>query len=193
MVFSYYERLSKRDKRIYDASDAVARIDLADATLAREARRAIEVGLAAEDRRRVGRAARALADAICDDRQVARVVVRVLARRPKDESAELHGLYVREEGEPAVIRVWMRTAERHQVVKPKTFLRTLLHELVHHLDYELLELADSFHTQGFYRREASLFREIAEPRAAAGSASSPDAPAPPPRKPVQLALFEDDG
>jgi hypothetical protein len=54
----------------------------------------------------------------------------------------------------------MRTAQRRQVVKFRTFLRTLLHELCHHLDYELLRLADSFHTEGFYKRESSLLRQI---------------------------------
>jgi hypothetical protein len=54
----------------------------------------------------------------------------------------------------------MRTAQRHQVVRFRTFLRTLLHELCHHLDYELLELPDSFHTDGFYRRESSLLRQL---------------------------------
>ena len=47
-----------------------------------------------------------------------------------------------------------------QVVKFRTFLRTLLHELCHHLDYELLDLADSFHTEGFYKRESSLLRQL---------------------------------
>ena len=50
----------------------------------------------------------------------------------------------------------MRTAQRLQVVAFKTFLRTLLHELCHHLDYEHLKLARSFHTEGFYKRESSL-------------------------------------
>ena len=34
------------------------------------------------------------------------------------------------------------------------------HELCHHLDYELLRLPDSFHTDGFYRRESSLLRQL---------------------------------
>ena len=54
----------------------------------------------------------------------------------------------------------MRTAKRSDVVAFKTFLRTLLHELCHHLDYEYLELEDSFHTQGFFKRESSLFHQI---------------------------------
>jgi len=46
------------------------------------------------------------------------------------------------------------------VVKFRTFLRTLLHELGHHLDYEMLGLPDSFHTEGFYKRESSLLRQL---------------------------------
>jgi len=46
------------------------------------------------------------------------------------------------------------------VVAFKTNLRTLLHEICHHLDYALLRLADSLHTDGFYKRESSLFYQI---------------------------------
>ena len=50
----------------------------------------------------------------------------------------------------------MRTAARRQVVAFKTFLRTLSHELCHHLDYELFTMPETFHTEGFYKRESSL-------------------------------------
>jgi hypothetical protein len=54
-----------------------------------------------------------------------------------------------------------------RVVAFKTFLRTLLHEVCHHLDYTLLKLADSYHTQGFFKRESSLFYQlVVEPRPA---------------------------
>ena len=51
-------------------------------------------------------------------------------------------------------------AQRRQVVAFKTFLRTLLHEIGHHLDYELLELDDSLHTEGFYKRESNFFHQL---------------------------------
>jgi hypothetical protein len=54
----------------------------------------------------------------------------------------------------------MRTARQRRVVAFRTYLRTLLHELGHHLDYRYLRLADSFHTQGFYQRESSLFHQL---------------------------------
>ena len=56
--------------------------------------------------------------------------------------------------------VWMRTAQRKQVVRYRTFLRTLVHELCHHLDYELLKLPETFHTEGFYARESALVRDL---------------------------------
>ena len=43
-----------------------------------------------------------------------------------------------------------------QVVAFKSFLRTLVHEFAHHLDYELFVLDETFHTEGFYKRESSL-------------------------------------
>jgi hypothetical protein len=54
----------------------------------------------------------------------------------------------------------MRTVKHRRVVAFRSFLRTLLHELCHHLDYELYKLSDSFHTEGFYKRESSLFHQL---------------------------------
>jgi uncharacterized damage-inducible protein DinB len=54
----------------------------------------------------------------------------------------------------------MRTAQQKRVVAFRTFLRTLLHEIGHHVDYTRLRLGDSFHTQGFYQRESSLFHQL---------------------------------
>lgn len=109
------------------------------------------------------RACRGLGRQLCADLEVPAASVRVLARRPADAQGELHGLYVRDEEGRAIIRVWMRTAAHERVVAFRTFLRTLVHELCHHLDYERLELADSFHTQGFFQRESSLVRQLAGP------------------------------
>ena len=61
---------------------------------------------------------------------------------------------------PARITVWMRTAARKDVVAFKTFLRTLIHELCHHLDYELYKLPETFHTEGFYKRESTLVNAL---------------------------------
>lgn len=204
MPFDYYERLSEKDKRIYDASDAVATLPLAEIGDIRAAALALEGALAAEDRRAAAKAAQALSDAICRDLDVAPAKVKVLSRRPSDDESTLHGLYVREDDEVPVIRVWMRTAAHKRVVRYKTFLRTLLHEVLHHLDYEHLGLEDSFHTQGFFRRESSLVSQVlgtpsrvkARSRGANGADAalepSPAGRSEPARAPRQLGLFDTD-
>ena len=52
----------------------------------------------------------------------------------------------------ARIRIYHRTAVRQQVISPKVFLNTLLHEWTHHYDFAALHLARSPHTAGFYTR-----------------------------------------
>ena len=160
--FGYYRKLSPALKRVYRQSDALTEVPLPDAAalgpLADEARE-----LLAEDRRHALEAVcQRLADGINDQLGAPRATVRVLAKRPSRTWGELHGLYEPpEDGRPARLTIWMRTAQRRQVVAFKTFLRTLFHELCHHLDYEHFELADSLHTEGFFKRESSLFKQIA--------------------------------
>ena len=190
MPLPYYRRLGARDKAIYRASDRIAAVQLPDARAHRPLASDIRAALAADDRPAVERAAHALCKEVVRQLGTEPVSVRVLSVRPSDAEAELHGLYVREEGKRAVIQVWMRTAAREQVVRYRTFLRTLLHELVHHLDYAHFALADSFHTEGFFRRESSLMRQIAPrpPKPAPKPAAKPAASALTPRKQLDLPL-----
>lgn len=58
------------------------------------------------------------------------------------------------------VRLHNRTARLGRVVAPRTFLETLLHELVHHWDFEHLGLARSLHTSGFYHRLGHLKRGL---------------------------------
>lgn len=55
------------------------------------------------------------------------------------------------------ISIQNRTAVRGQILAPKTFLDTLLHEWLHHYDTHALKLR-SIHTAGFYYRLQSLKR-----------------------------------
>jgi hypothetical protein len=105
------------------------------------------------------------------------VRIEVRSVRPRNSRGELHGLFyprapvrtataasrsrstTQVAGDPLIV-LWMRTAQRHDVVKPRTFLRTLMHELGHYLDYALLKLDDSYHSSGFYRRESFLVRTL---------------------------------
>ena len=157
MPFAYYEKLSPARKRIYRASDRIERLDPPAGFAAGDAVDAIAAALAADDRSACERACRRLTDALTRGYGVPPIRVKVLARRPSSDYGELHGLYEPEEGRaPATVTVWMRTAQRAQVVAFRSFLRTLVHEIGHHLDYEMYKLEETFHTEGFYKRESTL-------------------------------------
>ncbi len=161
MPFAYYARLSRRQQAIYRRSDGIHAVRMPRAAALAPLVPALEAALEREDRRRIQAICQELADGITSRLGVSRCVVKVHAVRPADERGELHGLYEPiDDGAPARIGLWMRTARRRQVVAFRTFLRTLLHELCHHLDYELFALDETFHTEGFYKRESSLFHQL---------------------------------
>jgi hypothetical protein len=54
----------------------------------------------------------------------------------------------------------MRTAQRRTSSRSRRSCARLIHELCHHLDYEMFELAETFHTEGFYKRESSLVNAL---------------------------------
>jgi hypothetical protein len=157
MPFAYYSKLSLKDQAIYRRSDAVAEIRLSQPALLHPLVELLEQALRSEDRRAVELACQQLASGLCRMLGVAEPRVQVFAVRPELSYGELHGLYTVEK---KLVQVWMRTLRHKQVVAFRTFLRTLLHELGHHLDYEHLKLADSFHTEGFFKRESSLFKQL---------------------------------
>ncbi len=162
MPFAYYSRLSRRAQATYRKSDAISALPIPGVEILWPAVEALRQALAADDGEAVARAAFGVAQGICRALGARTPRLEIHALRPRGQTHELHGLYVPEpgEGEPPAIRVWMRTARKGRVVAFRTFLRTLLHELLHHLDYEVLELGESFHTEGFFRRESSLFRQL---------------------------------
>lgn len=161
MKFAYYQRLSKKDRAVYDRSDGIREVALPDAPALRQMVAVLREGLARDDRVVVEAAASRLALGITELLGVEPVAVSVLAVRPDLRGGELHGLYTRDgRGRPR-IRVWMRTVRHKRVVAFKTFLRTLLHEVCHHLDFTLWAMPESFHTEGFFRRESSLFKQLA--------------------------------
>lgn len=188
MVFPYYDRLSARKQAIYRRSDAVVEIALTHAELLHEIVGVLRQALERDQRAAVEAAAQVLVRGLCAMLRVPLVAVRVRAVRPSSRFGELHGLYTAQPASraataaaaaapSATIEVWMRTAHHRRVVAFRTFLRTLLHEVCHHLDYHHLRLPDSLHTEGFFKREASLFRQLV-PEADAASArarrASPD-------------------
>jgi len=161
MPFAYYARLSESQKAVYDRSDRIAQIQLPQTDSLRPLVTALAGALAREDRELTLAICQRLLDGLTGTLGVNPVRAEVLAARPHARWGELHGLYTERTSRLAPkITLWMRTARQRRVVAFRTFLRTLLHELCHHLDYRLLRLPDSFHTEGFYKREASLFHQL---------------------------------
>lgn len=161
MRFAYFARLPAARKQTRRRSDAVARIKLPHGKPVADLLARIEAALTGGRRAGLEAASQCLLDALTARLKVPPVKVHVRDVRPSGRWGQLHGLYEPGESESsAAITVWMRTAARKQVVAYRTFVRILLHELCHHLDYELLKLPETFHTAGFYKREASLFRQI---------------------------------
>ncbi len=178
MPFAYYDRLTAKRKRIYDRSDAIVALPLPAGADTAPVIAAIAAGLEADRETEVQRACQRLLDDLAGRFAVPPLRVKVFATRPSGDWGELHGMYRPEdEGARAVVELWMRTAQKQKVVALRTFLRTLLHELCHHLDYELYQLPETFHTEGFYQRESHLLNQLAGPpepkKLQAPDASSP--------------------
>ena len=160
MPFGYYARLSRAQQAVYRKSDAVTEIRLHRPERLRPSVDTLAAALAAEDRAATQRASEQLVGGLAHAMGMPPVRVEVLAARPHARWGELHGLYTAERGRVPKIQLWMRTAKQRRIVAFRTYLRTLLHEVGHHVDYTLLRLPESYHTQGFYKRESSLFHQL---------------------------------
>ncbi|MGH7879385.1 MAG: hypothetical protein ACREQD_07800, partial [Candidatus Binataceae bacterium] len=175
---AWFSRLSVGAQRIYLKSDAIDRFDFTPDAAAQELARSLMLALESGASSIVERRAQLLLDALCRQTALSPVQIQVRNVRPRDTRGELHGIfYPRGPGRRAanpyqystaatggpLIILWMRTAQRHEVVKPKTFVRTLMHEFAHYLDYAMLRLGDSPHTSGFFKRESFLVRSLQIP------------------------------
>jgi putative component of toxin-antitoxin plasmid stabilization module len=176
MRFAYFDRLSAKDKRIYLRSDALRTVEVPDVAALVPLVNELRTNLEAGRRVRTTKSANALVLALCKQLKAPKVRVRVRETRPSWDGGELHGLYTfaQEPGDVPEIEVWMRTVAHGRVVKFKTFLRTLLHEVCHHLDATIYEMTESFHTHGFFARESSLMKQLSSE----------------PTPPEQLTLFQ---
>ena len=172
---AYFSRLPAHAQRIYLKSDAIDRFDFAISGAAHDLTQALMLALEGGALSMVQRHAQMLLDDLCRSARLAPLQLQVRAVRPHNARGELHGIFyprgtdrtsvnpyqfsTANAGGPLII-LWMRTAQRHDVVKPKTFLRTLMHEFGHYLDYALLRLGDSPHSTGFFKRESFLVRML---------------------------------
>lgn len=160
MPFPYYENLNAADKRTYRKSDSIGSIPVKDPDRMHPLVSKLRKSLEDNRRREVAGHASEICRLICEDLGAEPLVVKISSKRPSSSTREYHGLYEWTEGETPVLTVWMKTAVKGQVVAFRSFLRTILHELCHHLDYAYFKLDDSFHTEGFFKRESSLYKQI---------------------------------
>lgn len=176
MPFAYYDRLSPELQEAYRRSDAERAIRLYSPSALAPLAASLAEALASEDPGRVEASLVALCGAVCRRLGVPEVEIEVLEVRPRFVGAELHGLYTRRPLAPPTLYVWMRTARQTRVVAFRTFLRTVLHELLHHLDFELYGLPASLHTEGFFKRESSLFHQLVPEARARATGSAEEGP-----------------
>ena len=160
MPFPYYNNLSAAKKRVYRKSDAIESIPLKTAGRIRPVTMKLRKSLEDNKRRDVEKYTSEICRLVCEGLNTEPLIVKIRSRRPSNSDEELQGLYERAEGETCVLTVWMKTAAKGQVVAFKSFIRTVLHELCHHIDYAYFDFDDSLHTEGFFSRESSLYRQI---------------------------------
>ena len=162
MPYSYYRKLPAKDKKIYRASDKISNVSLKDSDELLPFTRDVQTALKSKEKSKVLQASQLLVNQLTRQLMIPPIKIKVLTSRPHNNYGELHGLYepVSQKVKVAEISVWMLTAKRKQVVAFKTYMRTLFHEVCHHLDYELYKLEDSYHTEGFFKRESSLYKQL---------------------------------
>jgi len=161
MASEWWRRLPAGQRHEYERSDAISQVRLPASQALASAVVELDDALRADDLDATDKASQLLVSRICAGLSVPPARVRVAGMRPHDQRGELHGLYSPSGGAGRDrITVWMRTAKRRDVVRTRTFLRTLLHEVCHHLDFALFSLPNSFHSKGFYQRESSLLRVV---------------------------------
>ena len=163
MAFSYYARLNPAQKRIYERSAALTEIPIRQPARFGPALEALRAALASDARAEVEAASLRIYRGLNAQTAAPPLALEVLAARPHNRFGELHGLYTLVPGRTPAIQLWMRTAVNRRPVAFKTYLRTLCHEFCHHHDYAVLKLGDSFHTEGFFARGESIFRQLSSP------------------------------
>lgn len=112
-----------------------------------------------EERQEIGEQ---LLDELCDASQIGIIKLQINdenqyhRKRNNRVVMKRYGLY---RPQSATIAISNRTAVRGQILAPKSFLDTLLHEWVHHYDTCKLKIR-SIHSKGFYMRLNDLKEKL---------------------------------
>ncbi|MFA6228422.1 MAG: hypothetical protein WC668_04560 [Patescibacteria group bacterium] len=151
------------NKLNYLRSNRITQVKLPISAVAQELSAALLIAADCNKRQELGEL---LLDELCDLAQITIVSLTVNdsnqqhRRRNGRIIMKRFGLYkVREK----IIRIENRTAARGQIISPKSFLDTLLHEWLHHYDFQKLKL-NSIHSRGFYNRFNDLKEKLQIPK-----------------------------
>ena len=172
MPFAYYARLTRSQQAVYRKSDALIEIRLENPAALRPRVAALEAALNTEERAATERASRALVDGLTDAMGLPNVRVDVLAARPHSHWGELHGLYTRDAAGSR--RSISGCARRSASVSSRSARISGPCSTRWATTWTTLGSAwrSRIHTNGFYKRESSLFHQLI-PGAAGGSRCRP--------------------
>ncbi len=152
---------SRRAHRDYERSNDVLELSVAPEADALWATTTLREALLANDRRLVEEASQSIVTSLCRSVGVRDLLVKVGYKRLVRGRVQYYGFC----GKDGYMTLYFRTGKTNKPVAHKTYLRTLVHELTHHLDWVHLRLLHSFHTKGFYGRVRSLYQGLLDPRA----------------------------
>lgn len=137
--------------RNYKKSNKVMKVKIPVSDMARRYCRRLYEAREAGERQMIGED---LLDELCDLAKIDIVKLKISdknqrhARKGGKIVMRQYGFY---KPDKKSIYITNRTAARGQILAPKSFIDTLLHEWVHHYDFCKLKL-NSIHTKGFYAR-----------------------------------------
>ena len=142
----------RRDTPDFTRSNKIPALEYQPKARERELTRKLIASTSAREREALGQN---LLDNICRRLKISRARLRVFEERQPHKlrggrlAYKLYGVY---HCDSAVIEIANLTSIRKQVVAGKTFLDTLVHELMHHIDRKFLRIPSTPHSPGFYAR-----------------------------------------
>ncbi len=142
----------RRDTPDFTRSNKFPALEYQPAAEEREFTRKLIASTSANEREALGQK---LLDNICGSLKIPRARLRVYEERQPHKlrggklAYKLYGVYYCEN---AMIEIANLTSIRKQVVAGKTFMDTLIHELMHHIDRKFLRIPSTPHSPGFYAR-----------------------------------------
>ena len=149
---------SRAAERAYERSNLILQLDYVPSNEAKD----LTSQLLAVDPPLRGRLSQDLIDRLVLELKVPEVRVTFLDRPQKHNRKDgrlTYKEYAHYDPEGS-ITIYNKTAVRKKHLASKAYLDTLIHEFLHHLDYELLKLSHTYHTKGFYSRLGDMLAKL---------------------------------